>query len=62
MVGPGGDFLTCLAPRLEARKIRLTLLRRSSDVAAFAAANAGFFPFWENMKKQLQQKALAEGR
>jgi deoxyribodipyrimidine photo-lyase len=62
MVGPGGDFLTCLAPRFEARKIRLTLLRRSSDVAAFAAANAGFFPFWENMKKQLQQKALGEGR
>jgi deoxyribodipyrimidine photo-lyase len=60
MAGPVGDLLRRLAPRLEECGVRLTLLRRSSDVAAFGAANSGFFPFWEKMKTRLLQKTFSE--
>lgn len=56
MVGPTGDLLPRLRSDFEARGIALTLLRRPSDQVAFAAATAGFFPFWERMKMQLGKK------
>lgn len=54
MVGPVSDLLGRLAPRLEGSGIRLTLVRRGSDSAAFTLAGAGFFPFWEKMKVRLR--------
>lgn len=54
MVGPGWELLGRLSQLLEANRIRLTLLRRGSDSAAFTLAGAGFFPFWEKMKVRLR--------
>jgi hypothetical protein len=33
--------------------IRLTLIRRPSDVTAFSFATGGFFPFWQKMSRHL---------
>lgn len=57
MVGPVGDIVKRLSQLLQERQVRLTLLRRSSDTAAFAEASAGFFPFWEKMKPRLRQNS-----
>ncbi len=54
-VGPVLDLLPRLAAELRGKGIKLTLIRRASDVHAFGLAGAGFFPFWEKMSKHLQQ-------
>ena len=60
MVGPVHDLLPRLQRHLSSMGIRLTLLRRPSDEAAFSLATAGFFPFWQKMSRQLQQ-GLSKG-
>ena len=55
MVGPGRDMLPQLSRHLEARGIRLTLIRRPSDTLAFSFATAGFFPFWQKMNRHLTE-------
>jgi deoxyribodipyrimidine photo-lyase len=54
-VGPIHDLLPRLSAELQAKGIKLTLIRRPSDGLAFSLAGAGFFPFWEKMSKHLQQ-------
>jgi len=53
MVGPTGDLLPQLQANLEARGVRLTLIRRPTDETAFSFATAGFFPFWQKMSRHL---------
>jgi len=55
MIGPVHDMLGRLERRLEAAGIRLTLLRRPSDATAFSFATAGFFPFWQKMRRHLSE-------
>jgi deoxyribodipyrimidine photo-lyase len=55
MAGPVHDMLGALRRRLEAAGIRLTLIRRPSDAAAFSFVTAGFFPFWQKMRRELNQ-------
>ena len=54
-VGPVLDLLPRLSSELREKGIKLTLIRRASDVHAFGLAGAGFFPFWEKMSRHLQQ-------
>lgn len=53
-VGPVGDMLPRLRRDFEAAGVRLTLVRRPSDEAAFSMATAGFFPFWQKMSDRLR--------
>ena len=53
-VGPVGDMLPRLRRNFEAARVRLTLVRRPSDQAAFSYATAGFFPFWQKMSGDLR--------
>ena len=58
MVGPVRDMLGSLERRLQAAGIRLTLLRRLSDATAFSFVSAGFFPFWQKMRRHLNEVYL----
>lgn len=58
-VGPVRDLVPVLSQRLAELDIRLTLIRRDSDTHAFGLANAGFFPFWKKMSRQLRASTLA---
>ena len=53
-VGPVRDLVPRLSQRLAELNIRITLVRRDSDAHAFSLANAGFFPFWEKMSRNLR--------
>lgn len=55
MVGPVHDMLGRLEQLLEASGIRLTLVRRPSDAKAFSFVTAGFFPFWQKMRRHLSE-------
>lgn len=61
VAGPVGDLAARISPLLGMRGIRFTLLRRNSDLAAFAMAGAGFFPFWEKMRTHLRKNAVSRG-
>ncbi len=52
-VGPVADVWPRVQEQLAARGIRLTGVRRAADAHAFQLARAGFFPFWEKMKRHL---------
>jgi hypothetical protein len=53
MVGPVQDMIPRLKEGLGKLGIPLTLVRRPSDATAFSFASAGFFPFWQQMRRQL---------
>ena len=53
LIGPVHDILSRLKLRLGELDVRLTLIRRPSDVTAFSFATAGFFPFWQKMSLHL---------
>lgn len=53
-VGPNHDQLPAITRTLASSGITLTLIRRASDTQACELAKAGFFPFWEKMKRKLQ--------
>lgn len=59
MIGPVNDMLVRFERRLEAAGIRLTLVRRPSDATAFSFVTAGFFPFWQKMRRHLNQVYLS---
>ena len=51
-VGPLADALPALSHALEGAGIRLVLVDRPRDVVLRPLATAGFFGFWENLKKR----------
>ena len=53
LIGPVHDILSRLKLHFAKLNVRLTLIRRPSDVTAFSFATAGFFPFWEKMSRHL---------
>ncbi len=56
-VGPVADLVPHLRQLLTSAGCTLTLLRRASDAHAFTLAGGGFFPFWEKMRRHLQQQS-----
>jgi hypothetical protein len=56
MVGPTGDLVSRLERELGAIGVALRLVRRASDVEAFSMAFAGFFPFWQRMRRRLMER------
>lgn len=59
-VGPVGDQLSAVRESLLQRGIALSLVRREWDAAWFPLAQAGYFPYWEKVKRRLQQNAQPE--
>jgi deoxyribodipyrimidine photo-lyase len=53
LIGPVHDIVHRLKLHLSELDVRLTLIRRPSDVTAFSFATAGFFPFWQKMSRHL---------
>ena len=53
LIGPVHDIIHRLKLHLSELDVRLTLIRRPSDVTAFSFATAGFFPFWQKMSRHL---------
>lgn len=56
-VGPVADALPRMKELLKGSNCPLYLIRRSSDQNILPMAKAGFFPFWENLKKQLSAQS-----
>lgn len=52
-VGPVADLVPQISKQLAERGVRLQLVRRPSDAHVFGLAQAGFFPFWEKLSRQL---------
>ncbi|MEX1117387.1 MAG: FAD-binding domain-containing protein [Terrimicrobiaceae bacterium] len=55
-VGPVWETLPEIRHELTSQGISLGLIRRESDVHAAHLARAGFFPFWEKMRRSLQKR------
>lgn len=58
-VGPVDDRLRMMMPGLQAEGLRIAMVDREMDLRFRPLARAGFFGFWEKVRKQLDTAAAA---